>query len=224
MNNQQGDRPSSIEWRVSEGLIDYEYARSEMTQRVAAIAHEEAPEMVWLLQHPPLYTAGSSADKQDLLMPDRFPVYPAERGGKYTYHGPGQRIGYLMMDIKKHGHDVRRFVHSIEKWVIDSLAQFGVTAYSRPERIGIWVDTPKGEAKIGAIGIRVRRWISFHGFSLNICPDLEHFSGIVPCGISEFGVTSLQDLGKDVTMGEVDQALADRFPKFLEALQSKAPF
>lgn len=200
------------EWRVSDGLTDYPDALQKMEDRVRAIRQDDADELVWFVEHPPLYTAGTSAHREDLLMPDRFPVYDAGRGGQYTYHGPGQRVGYLMLDLKRRTQDVRCYVHSVEEWVIRALARFNVKGERRADRVGIWVDRGMGrEDKIGAIGVRVRRWVTFHGFSLNVEPDLTHFSGIVPCGISDHGVTSLWDLGIHVTMEEVDSALMATF-------------
>lgn len=194
-----------------------------MEARAAAIAMGEAREQVWLLEHPPLYTAGTSADPADLVDPDRFDVFKAGRGGQYTYHGPGQRVGYLMLDLRTRGRDVRCFVSGVEQLVIDTLADLGVTGERRTGRIGVWVVKPDGqgggvEAKIAAIGIRIRRWVSFHGLSINVAPDLSHFSGIVPCGISEYGVTSLADLGVDVTMAEVDAVLARNFTRLFGPL------
>jgi lipoyl(octanoyl) transferase len=186
-----------------------------MDRRVAAIATGEAAELVWLLEHPPLYTAGTSAKPADLLAPDRFPVHKAGRGGQFTYHGPGQRIAYVMLDVRHRGADVRAFVSSLESWIIETLSSFGVKGETRPDRVGVWVARPEkaigAEDKIAAIGIRLRRWISLHGLSLNVEPDLEHFSGIVPCGIAGYGVTSLADLGRIVSMPEVDMALEAAF-------------
>ena len=189
-----------------------------MEARAAAISAGDAGERVWLIEHPPLYTAGTSADRAELLDP-RFPVYDAGRGGRYTYHGPGQRVGYLNIDLASRGRDVRNFVHNLEGWVIDTLGDFGIAARRAEGRIGIWTDDLTGrEAKIGAIGVRVRRWVTLHGFSVNIDPDLSHFSGIVPCGISEFPVTSIAALGKAVTMEQFDAALHARLPEFLARL------
>lgn len=188
-----------------------------MEARVAAIRAGRAAELVWLLEHPPLYTAGASAKPQDLLTPRRFPVYQAGRGGQYTYHGPGQRVAYVMLDLTRRKQDVRAFVHALEDWLIDTLAAFGVRGERRSDRVGVWVLRPdKGagaEDKIAAIGIRVRRWVTFHGISLNVAPDLEHFSGIVPCGIRGHGVTSLADLGAPAAMGQVDAALRAAFER-----------
>jgi lipoyl(octanoyl) transferase len=181
-----------------------------MEARAAAIAAGEAQEQVWLLEHPPLYTAGTSAKETDLVAPDRFPVFAAGRGGQYTYHGPGQRVAYLMYDLRTRGRDVRCFVSGVEQAVIDALARFDVTAERREGRVGVWVVKPdETEAKIGAIGLRIRRWVSFHGLSINVNPDLTHFDGIVPCGIREHGVTSLADLGVDASMADVDAALKE---------------
>ncbi|MEZ5852017.1 MAG: lipoyl(octanoyl) transferase LipB [Hyphomicrobiaceae bacterium] len=206
-----------VEWFVSDAPVPYEMAVAAMEARVGAIAAGTAAELVWLLEHPPLYTAGTSAQPQDLLSPDRFPVYEAGRGGQYTYHGPGQRIAYVMLDARRRSGDVRRFVTGLELWIIDTLDAFGVKGETRSDRVGVWVQRPeKGpgvEDKIAAIGIRLRRWISFHGLSLNVEPDLEHFSGIVPCGIARHGVTSLADLGRVVQMPEVDMALRDAFER-----------
>lgn len=203
---------AAIEWRTSEGLVPYPEALALMEERVAAIREGRSPELVWLLEHPPLYTAGTSADPKELIDPDRFPVYAAGRGGRYTYHGPGQRVVYLMLDLKRRGGDIRRFVQEIEDWVIRSLARFGVKGEIREGRVGIWVVLPDGsEAKIGAIGVRVRRWVSYHGVAINLNPDLGHFQGIVPCGISEHGVTSLHALGAEVDMAELDAALRASF-------------
>ncbi len=200
------------EWRIADGLTQYPAALEQMEQRVKAIREENADELVWLVEHPPLYTAGTSAQQQDLLAPDRFPVYDAGRGGQYTYHGPGQRVGYVMMDLKRRTADVRCYVHALEDWMIRALDRFNVKGERRADRVGIWVDRGMGrEDKIGAIGVRVRRWVTFHGFSLNVEPDLSHFTGIVPCGISQYGVTSLWDLGIHVTMEEVDSALMATF-------------
>jgi lipoyl(octanoyl) transferase len=205
-----------VEWRLSDGLIDYQSALAAMTARAAAIARGEAPELVWLLEHPALYTAGTSARPSELIEA-RFPVHSAGRGGQFTYHGPGQRVGYLMLDLKRRAPDVRRFVATIEQWLIDTLAVFNVRGERRDDRIGVWVQRPdKGagcEDKIAAIGIRVRQWVTLHGFALNVDPDLSHFSGIVPCGVSEprYGVTSLADLGRTVSMAEVDSALRAAF-------------
>jgi lipoyl(octanoyl) transferase len=201
---------------VASDLVDYQQALAAMDQRAAAIAAGEAPELVWLLEHPPLYTAGTSAKPADLVAA-RFPVHDAGRGGQFTYHGPGQRVAYLMLDLKRRGGDVRRFVATLEEWLIRSLARFGVTAERRQDRIGVWVARPdKGdgyEDKIAAIGIRVRRWVTLHGVSLNVAPDLAHFAGIVPCGIADprFGVTSLADLGVPASMADVDAALRSEF-------------
>lgn len=209
-----------VEWITTEGLVPYPDAVEEMERRVAAIHEGRADEAIWLLEHPPLYTAGTSARAADLLEPDRFPVYPTKRGGQYTYHGPGQRVIYVMLDVGKRGHDVRRFVQQLEAWVIAALAEFNVTGHIRDGRVGVWVvrdDKPltatgaRAEDKIAAIGIRLRKWISFHGISINVEPDLDHFSGIVPCGITEHGVTSLVDLGHPVTMHDVDAALRRSF-------------
>src|SRR5690349_20744558 len=196
-----------IEWRVSAGLVPYEEARAFMEERAAAIREGAAKECVWLLEHPPLFTAGTSADEAELMNPLGFPVYEAGRGGRYTYHGPGQRVGYLMLDLDRRGKDVRCLVHSLEGWIIDTLGNLGVEAHRAEGRIGIWVGEGFGEAKIAALGIRVKRWVTLHGFSINVAPDLSHFGGIVPCGISEFGVTSLQALGMDIPIGSVDDAL-----------------
>lgn len=190
-----------------------------MEQRVAAIREGTAPECVWLLEHPPLFTAGTSADPTELFNPLGLPVYQAGRGGRYTYHGPGQRIGYLMLDLDRRGKDVRCFVHALEGWMINTLAQLGVDAHRAPGRIGIWVGEASAEAKIGALGIRVKRWVTLHGFALNVAPNLSHFSGIVPCGIADYGVTSLAALGKQFSFERVDAALKCSFPAFLKALE-----
>jgi lipoyl(octanoyl) transferase len=207
-----------IEWRRSTGAVPYPQALAEMEDRAAAIRDKGAGELVWLLEHPPLYTAGTSAAADELLSPDRFPVFRSGRGGRYTYHGPGQRVGYVLLDLDRRGRDVRGYVHALESWVIAALARFGVAAYPAEGRIGIWVDTPGGEAKIGAIGVRVRRWVSLHGFSINVAPDLSHFTGIVPCGLAAFPVTSLAALGVSATLADVDAALAATLPDFLHAL------
>lgn len=209
-----------VDWKTSEGLIAYPQALAEMEARAGAIARGEAGELIWLLEHPPLYTAGTSADPVDLVAPDRFPVYDAGRGGQYTYHGPGQRVAYVMLDVGKRGRDVRAFVHTLEEWVIRTLAAFNVKGERRAGRVGVWVvrhDKPltaaglPPEDKIAAIGIRLRRWVSFHGISINVDPDLSHFEGIVPCGIREHGVTGLVDLGLPVSMADVDVALMRAF-------------
>jgi lipoyl(octanoyl) transferase len=207
-----------IEWRVSEGLVPYRDALAEMEERVAAVRAGDASELIWLLEHPPLFTAGTSADPAELFNPMGFPVFEAGRGGRYTYHGPGQRVGYLVVDLERRGKDIRNFVHSLEGWMIAALADLGVEARREPGRIGIWTGAGSGEAKIGAIGVRVRRWVTMHGFSLNVAPDLSHFGGIVPCGIAEYGVTSLKVLGRPAGMNDVDFALKRNFPSFLNAL------
>ena len=206
-----------VEWAVSNAHIDYETAVAFMEARVAAIAAGEAGEMVWLLEHPPLYTAGVSARDEDLLDAGRFPVHRTGRGGQFTYHGPGQRVAYVMLDLGRRGKDVRAFVRGLEDWLIGALDAFGVSAGVREGRVGVWVER-KGagwsrEDKIAAIGVKVRKWVSFHGVSLNVEPDLTHFGGIVPCGIQEHGVTSLVDLGVLATMDEADGALRDSFSR-----------
>lgn len=207
-------------WAVSEGLVGYQAAVVAMEARAAAIAEGRAGELVWLLEHPPLYTAGVSARAADLLKPDRLPVFQSGRGGRLTYHGPGQRVAYVMLDLNVRGRDVRAFVRTLEAWIIGALAEFNVRSEVRPERVGVWVERPDRRAspglpapedKIAAIGVKLRRWVSFHGISLNVEPDLAHFAGIVPCGISDHGVTSLVDLGLPVTMGEADAALKASF-------------
>ncbi|HHL20918.1 MAG TPA: lipoyl(octanoyl) transferase LipB [Aliiroseovarius sp.] len=214
------------EWQITDGLTDYRTAEALMEARADAIARGEADELVWLVEHPPLITAGTSARDADLIAPDRFPVYSTRRGGQYTYHGPGQRVVYVMLDLNRRGRDVRAFVHSLENWVIATLAEFGVTGEIRPDRVGVWVTRPDKpplpdrsprEDKIAAIGIRLRKWISFHGLSINVEPDLEHFSAIVPCGIRDHGVTSLVDLGLPVSMADVDAALRRSFVEVFEA-------
>lgn len=204
-----------VEWLVTEGLTEYGAAVAFMEDRVAAIADGTARELVWLVEHPPLYTAGTSAQPQDLIEPDRFPVHQTGRGGQYTYHGPGQRVAYVMLDLKRRDPDLRRYVTALEAWLITTLAAFNVRGERREDRVGVWVRRPdKGigaEDKIAAIGIRVRRWVTFHGISLNVEPDLSHFSGIVPCGVVQHGVTSLVDLGLPVTMPEVDSIMRSGF-------------
>lgn len=209
-----------VEWKISSGLTDYDEAVAFMEARAEAIAAGTQDELIWLVEHPPLYTAGTSANVADLTDPDRFPVYPSKRGGQYTYHGPGQRVAYVMLDVGKRGRDVRAFVQQLENWVIAALAEFNVKGEIREGRVGVWVerddkplrpDGSRTEDKIAAIGIRLRKWVSFHGISINVEPDLEHFTGIVPCGITEYGVTSLVDLGLPVTMDDVDVALKRSF-------------
>jgi lipoyl(octanoyl) transferase len=210
-----------VEWITSDAAVGYERAVSEMEARAAAIAEGRAPEAVWLLEHPPLYTAGTSADPADLRDPGRFPVYRTRRGGQFTYHGPGQRVAYVMLDLNARGRDVRAYVSRLEAWVIAALAEFNLRGEIRPGRVGVWIARPDKpplpdgtprEDKIAAIGVRIRRWVSFHGISVNVEPDLSHFDGIVPCGIEGHGVTSLVDLGLPVTMDDLDVALKRTFP------------
>lgn len=213
-----------VDWWIADTLIDYDWALAEMKARALAIARGEAAEAVWLIEHPPLYTAGTSSKPADLISPDRFPVYEAGRGGQYTYHGPGQRVAYVMLDLTTRGRDIRRFVATLEDWVIATLAAFNVTGERRADRIGVWVRRPERgpeiEDKIAAIGVRVSKWVSFHGLSLNVSPDLDHFSGIVPCGISDHGVTSLEDLGHLVSLPEVDTVLKQTFEARFGATRS----
>lgn len=213
------NKDDDIEWRVSDSPVAYEEALSFMEKRVAAISEGTARECVWLLEHPPLFTAGTSADPSELFNPLNFPVYQAGRGGRYTYHGPGQRVGYVMLDLEKRGKDIRRFVHSLEGWMIEALRELGIDAHRSPGRIGIWVGNGPEEAKIGALGVRVKRWVTLHGFAINVAPDLSHFGGIVPCGISDFGVTSLSELGKQMPLVGVDAALKRSFLPFLKSLE-----
>ncbi|HWH23131.1 MAG TPA: lipoyl(octanoyl) transferase LipB [Allosphingosinicella sp.] len=209
---------ADIEWRHSPGLTAYPDALAEMERRVEAIQRGEAPELVWLLEHPPLYTAGTSADPAELFNPDGLPVYEAGRGGRYTYHGPGQRVGYVLLDLGRRGRDVRHFVYSLEGWLIASLARLGIEAFRAPGRIGIWVRHGDTDAKIGAIGVRVRRWVTMHGFSVNVAPELSHFSGIVPCGIAQFPVTSIAEQGVSEAQERFDSALRQELDHFLTAL------
>ncbi len=211
-----------VEWITSDGLTDYDEAVRFMEARAAAIAEGRAPECVWLVEHPPLYTAGTSARPEDLTDPERFPVHTSKRGGQYTYHGPGQRVAYVMLNVGARGRDVRCFVRQLEQWVIATLDSFNLRGEIRPGRVGVWVPRPDKppqpdgtprEDKIAAIGIRLRRWVSFHGISINVEPDLSHFDGIVPCGITGHGVTSLVDLGLPVTMGDLDVALRAAFER-----------
>ena len=208
-------RPAApVQWRVSNAPVAYPEAVDLMEERVAAIRAGGAPELVWLLEHPPLYTAGTSARDEELLQPDRFPVYRSGRGGQFTYHGPGQRVAYVMLDLKRRGGDLRRYVCDLEEWLIVTLAGFGVTGERRQGRVGIWVERGDGrEDKIAAIGVRVRHWVAYHGVAINVNPDLGHFQGIVPCGIAEHGVTSLADLGMPVSLAEVDAALRAGFER-----------
>lgn len=220
------DDAAPVGWAVSTDYVDYPAAVAAMEARAAAIADGTAGELVWLLEHPPLYTAGVSAKAGDLLTPDRFPVFESGRGGQFTYHGPGQRVAYVMLDLTKRGRDVRAFVAALEAWIIDALAAFNVTGELRDGRVGVWVER-KGagwsrEDKIAAIGVKLRRWVSFHGISLNVEPDLSHFSGIVPCGQTEHGVTSLVDLGLPVTMDEADAALRASFTKVFGTVEDAA--
>ena len=211
-----------VEWRIEREPVAYEAALAEMEARATAIRDGTAGELIWLLEHPPIYTAGTSARREDLVDPDRFPVIETRRGGQYTYHGPGQRVAYVMLDVAARGRDVRRFVADLEAWVIATLAEFNVTGEIREGRVGVWVvrpDKPAGpggtpaEDKIAAIGVRLKKWVSFHGLSINVEPDLTHFAGIVPCGISDHGVTSLVDLGLPVSMTDLDTALRRTFGK-----------
>jgi lipoyl(octanoyl) transferase len=212
------DLAADIEWRVSDEPVPYAEALSFMEKRAAAIRGGSAAECVWLLEHPALFTAGTSADPAELINSLDLPVYQAGRGGRYTYHGPGQRVGYVMLDLERRGKDIRRFVHCLEGWMIEALGQLGVSAHRADGRIGIWVGNGTDETKIGAVGVRVKRWVTLHGFALNVAPDLSHFGGIVPCGISDFGVTSLAELGKQIPLTGVDAALKGSFPSFLNAL------
>ena len=211
-----------VQWEISDSEVDYNTALEKMDNYVQKIISGEADEKIWLLEHPSLYTAGTSANKKDLVEPNRFPVFETKRGGQYTYHGPGQRVVYVMLDLNKRGKDVKKFVENLEAWIIHTLAEFNVVGQSRIGRVGIWVerpDKPKDvnglikEEKIAAIGVRLRKWITFHGLSINVDPDLSHFQGIVPCGIKEHGVTSLVDLGLPISMTDLDIALSKAFSK-----------
>ncbi len=218
-----GDLPTGIEWRRESVPVPYRAALEAMAARNSAIAAGEAEELVWLLEHPPVYTAGTSAAPAELLDP-RFEVVEAGRGGRYTYHGPGQRIGYVLLDLRTRARDARGFVHALEGWVIDTLADFGVDSWRSEGRIGIWTrDIDGSEAKIGAIGVRIRKWVTMHGFSVNLAPDLSHFAGIVPCGISDSGVTSLERLGITLASKDWDRALLARAGEFLARLENTCP-
>ncbi len=219
-----------VEWISAPAFVPYAEALAFMEARVAAITAGEADEAIWLLEHPPLYTAGTSARPEDLTQPDRFPVHEAGRGGQYTYHGPGQRVAYVMLDLNTRGRDVRRFVCALEDWIIATLAEFNVTGERRAGRVGVWVTRPDSTAphnpredKIAAIGIKLRKWVSFHGISINVEPDLSHFEGIVPCGIREHGVTSLVDLGLPVTMADLDVALRATFDRIFASKDHSQP-
>ena len=220
MTNGPGDAIDGVEWHVEPGLTDYAAALAFMQARVDAIRAGTAAERVWLVEHPPVYTAGTSAKAGDLIDPARFPVHVAGRGGQYTYHGPGQRVVYVMLDLDRRGRDVRCYVMQLERWIIRTLAHFDVATTVAPGRVGVWVDTPRGEEKVAAIGVRLRRWVTMHGAAINVDPDLAHFGGIVPCGITDHGVTSLRTLGSKTSMGELDMALKAEFPGFLAALVS----
>lgn len=210
-----------VQWEQSQEPVPYPVALEKMETRAAMIAKGEAPEQIWLLEHPALYTAGTSAKPSDLITPDRFPVFATGRGGQYTYHGPGQRVAYFMLDLKTRGRDVRVFVKGLEEIIIQTLASFGVESGRREGRVGVWVNMQGGrEAKIAALGVRIRKWISFHGISINLNPDLSHFSGIVPCGISEHGVTSLHKLGVEISMAELDVALQSHFIKIFGPVEN----
>lgn len=208
-----------MEFKAQNGLLEYPDAVAAMEARVAAIRDGSADDLVWLVEHPPIYTSGTSAVASDLLSP-QFPVYETGRGGEYTYHGPGQRVAYVMLDLKKRQQapDIKKYVCMLEEWVIRSLAHFGIKGERREGRIGIWVVTPSGEKKIAAIGVRIRHWVTYHGIAINVNPDLSHFGGIVPCGIKEFGVTSFHDLGKDISMKELDAVLKSEFEAVFGAL------
>jgi lipoyl(octanoyl) transferase len=213
-----------VEWAVSPAAVEYPVATAIMEARAAAIAEDRAAEMIWLLEHPAIYTAGVSAKATDLLIPDRFPVYPTARGGQFTYHGPGQRVAYVMLDLRARSRDTRAFVKGLEAWIIRALASLGVPGETRCGRVGVWVARGTGEDKIAAIGVRLRRWVSYHGVSLNVAPDLSHFNGIIPCGVTEHGVTSLADLGLDITMTQADEALRLAFHEvFGPTADSRAP-
>lgn len=214
-----------VEWITSNGLTSYQSAMDEMESHVNAMIAGEAGERIWLLEHPPLYTAGTSADPGDLLTPERFDVFETRRGGQYTYHGPGQRVAYCMLDLNGRGRDVRAYVTRLENWIIATLGQFNITGKVDPKRVGVWVERPEknntlnglpAEDKVAAIGIRIRKWVAFHGISINVEPDLEHFEGIVPCGINDYGVTSLVDLGLPVTLDDLDVALKQTFTQIFD--------
>ncbi len=210
--------PPAPEWIVAPGLTPYAEAVAAMEARAAAIRDAGAPERIWLVEHPPLYTAGTSATAGDLVDPTRLPVFASGRGGQYTYHGPGQRVGYVMLDLAARGRDVRCFVDALEHWIIDALASYGVEGFLAPGRVGVWVSTPSGEAKIAALGVRIRRWVSFHGVSINVSPDLGNYAGIVPCGLPDHAVTSLAALGIGTTLAELDERLLAALPAFLKRL------
>lgn len=223
---------AAVRWRISDGLVPYEEAVAEMEREVAAIAAGDANELVWLLEHPPLYTAGTSADASDLIEPNRFPVFATGRGGEYTYHGPGQRVVYVMLDLKRRSQDVRAYVAALEELIIRTLDKMNVRGERREDRVGVWVRRPEkpllpdggmSEDKIAALGIRLRKWVSFHGLSINIEPDLTHFSGIVPCGITQYGVTSLVDLGLPVMMEDVDVLLRESFEEVFGPAENEVP-
>lgn len=211
------------EWRRAAGLVAYPDASAAMETRVAAIRDQGARELVWLLEHPPLYTAGTSARATDLIAPDRFPVYRSGRGGRHTYHGPGQRVAYVMLDLKRRDPDIRCYVHDLEEWLIRTLAAFNLVGERREGRVGIWASRGGAEVKIAAIGVRVRRWVTYHGIALNVDPDLSHFDGIVPCGLPNHGVTSLTDLGLPVTMDDVDVALRQAFVEVFGDIAERPP-
>lgn len=225
MNNPAQPSPAvtdQLEWRIEPALLDYEAALADMDRRAAAIREGDAPERIWLVEHPPLYTAGTSAIASDLLQP-QFPVHTTGRGGQYTYHGPGQRVVYLNIDLDQRGRDIRRFVQALEGWMIAALNDLGVEAWTAEGRVGVWTRGPDGiESKIGAIGVRVRKWVTLHGLSINVAPDLHHYEGIVPCGIREYGVTSLADLGQPADMPLLDAALARHAHRLLEAIGTNA--
>ena len=211
--------PADIEWRVSTEQVPYAESLAAMEARAAAVAAGDARELVWLLEHPPVYTGGTSADPAELVDP-RFPVVQTGRGGRYTYHGPGQRVGYLVLDLNRRGRDVRCFIHELEHWLIATLRDFGIEARTESGRVGIWTGRGAEEAKIGAIGVRVKRWVTLHGFAINLDPDLAHFGGIVPCGLADYAVTSAAALGKPITFEAFDAALARHLPDFFAALSA----
>jgi lipoyl(octanoyl) transferase len=213
-----GSSLHDVDWVRSETLVPYPDALARMSEQVEAILAGSGREQIWFLEHPPLYTSGTSAAADELLDP-RFPVFSAGRGGRYTYHGPGQRVGYVMLNLNERGRDVRHFVHAVEGWMIAALGHLGVPSWRAEGRVGIWTEARGREAKIGAIGVRVRRWVTMHGFSINVAPDLSHFGGIVPCGLPEFAVTSLADLGNDATMADLDSALSLEFEGFIKSVQ-----